>query len=196
MTDGNDRVTIVSDETLSEGWTRVSDITLDYRDRHGEIHRMKREIFHRTPAACILLHDPKRGTVVLVKQFRLPAYLTGEAPFMIELPAGLLDGEHPEEAIRREAIEETGYQVRDVRFVFKTLTSPGSVTEIVHCFYAAIDASDRVSEGGGLAEEHEDIEVMELGLAEAVAMIGSGEIIDAKTILMLQWAELNRASLG
>jgi ADP-ribose pyrophosphatase len=195
MTDMNDRVKIVSDTTLSQGWTRLSDYQLDYTDRNGETQRIKREIFHRTPAACILLHDRKRDIVVLVKQFRLPAYLIGEPAFMIEVPAGLLDGEDAEEAIRREAMEETGYRVRDVRFVFKALSSPGSVTEVIHFFHASIDLSDRVEEGGGLADEHEDIEVLELPLDKAVAMINDGEIIDAKTIMLLQWAVINRASL-
>ena len=191
----NERAKIVSDTTLSTGWTRLSSVELDYRDRKGETHRLKREIFHRTPAACILLYDARRDIVVLAKQFRLPAYLTGDPAWMIEVPAGLLDGDEPEEAIRREAMEESGYRVRDVRFLFKALTSPGSVTEVVHFFYAPIDLSDRINEGGGLAEEHEDIEVMEVPLDEAVAMIGNGEIIDAKTIIMLQWAVINRASL-
>jgi ADP-ribose pyrophosphatase len=195
MTDENDRVKIVSDTTLSQGWTRLSDYQLDYTDRNGETQRIKREIYHRTPAACILLHDRKRDIVVLVKQFRLPAYLIGEPAFMIEVPAGLLDGEDAEEAIRREAMEETGYRVRDVRFVFKALSSPGSVTEVIHFFHASIDLSDRVEEGGGLADEHEDIEVLELPLDKAVAMINDGEIIDAKTIMVLQWAVINRASL-
>jgi len=191
----NERARIVSDTTLSTGWTRLSSVELDYQDRKGETHRLKREIFHRTPAACILLYDARRDIVVLAKQFRLPAYLTGDPAWMIEVPAGLLDGDQPEDAIRREAMEETGYRVRDARFLFKALTSPGSVTEVVHFFYAPIDLSDRINEGGGLAEEHEDIEVMEVPLDAAVAMIESGEIIDAKTIIMLQWAVINRASL-
>ncbi len=191
----NERAKIVSDTTLSTGWTRLSSVELDYQDRKGETHRLKREIFHRTPAACILLYDARRDIVVLAKQFRLPAYLTGDPAWMIEVPAGLLDGDEPEEAIRREAMEESGYRVRDVRFLFKALTSPGSVTEVVHFFYAPIDLSDRINEGGGLAEEHEDIEVMEVPLDQAVAMIENGEIIDAKTIIMLQWAMINRASL-
>ncbi|KQQ37691.1 ADP-ribose pyrophosphatase [Rhizobium sp. Leaf306] len=195
MSDVNDRVKIVSDTTLSQGWTRLSDYQLDYTDRNGETQRIKREVFHRTPAACILLYDRERDIVVLVKQFRLPAHLIGEPSFMIEVPAGLLDGEDAEDAIRREAMEETGYRIRDVRFVFKALTSPGSVTEVIHFFHASIDLSDRINEGGGLADEHEDIEVLELPLDKAVTMITDGEIIDAKTIMLLQWAVLNRAAL-
>ncbi|MCC2609246.1 NUDIX domain-containing protein [Neorhizobium sp. Rsf11] len=196
MTDDGARVKIVSEKTLSDGWTRLSNYELDYMDRNGETHRLHREIYHRTPAACILLHDPKRGMVVLVKQFRLPAYLSGEPGWMIEVPAGLLDEDHPEDAIRREAMEETGYRLREVRHLFKALTSPGSVTELVHFFYAPIDLADRINGGGGLAEEHEDIEVVELPLDEAVAMIESGEICDAKTIMLLQWAVINRTAIS
>jgi len=192
----NERVTIASETTLSEGWTRLSNYEIDYTDRDGDTHRLHREIYHRTPAACILLYDAKRDRVVLVRQFRLPALLTGEPAWMIEVPAGLLDGDHPEEAIRREAVEETGYRVRDVRYLFKALMSPGSITEIVHFFYAPVDLADRVNGGGGLAEEHEDIEVLELPFDEALAMIDSGGIIDAKTIMLLQWAAINREAIA
>ncbi len=102
---------IVGEKTLSDEWTRLSSYTLDYTDRSGETHRLKREVYHRTLAACILLYDPQRDAVILVRQFRLPAYLGGQGGWLIEVPAGLLDGEEPEEAIRREAMEETGYRV-------------------------------------------------------------------------------------
>ncbi len=186
---------IAGEKTLADQWTRLSSFELDYTDSQGEKHRLEREVYHRTPAACILLYDPKRETVVLVRQFRLPAQLIGEPAWMIEVPAGLLDGDHPDAALRREAMEETGFRVRDVRFLFKALTSPGSITEIIHFFAAVIDTSDRVATGGGLAEEHEDIEVLEVRLSEALAMIESGDIYDAKTIMLLQWAVLNVASL-
>jgi len=114
---------------------------------------------------------------------------------MIEVPAGLLDGDHPEEAIRREAMEETGFRVRDVQFLFKIFSSPGAITEIIHFFAAVVDTTNRIGNGGGLADEHEDIEVLEVKLADAMAMIESGEIYDAKTIMLLQWAMLNRAGL-
>ncbi|TCR92987.1 NUDIX domain-containing protein [Rhizobium sp. BK376] len=196
MTEDKARVKIVSDRTLSNEWTKLSSYDIDYRDSKGETHRLRREIYHRTPAACILLYDVKRETVVLVRQFRLAACLEGHAGWMIEVPAGLLDGEQPEEAIRREAMEETGYRVRGVRFLFKAMTAPGAITEIVHFFAASVDTSDRIASGGGLASEHEDIEVMEVPLADAMRMVETGEIFDAKTIMLLQWAMLNRASLG
>ncbi len=195
MSDNDDRVRIVGETTLSKGWTRLSSYDLDYTNRKGETNRLAREIYHRTPAACILLYDPKRDSVVLVRQFRLPAHLIGEQPFMLEVPAGLLDGDHPEEAIRREAMEETGYRIGELRFLFRTMMSPGSITEIIHCFFARIDAADRIEEGGGLDEEHEDIEVVEIPLGQALAMIETGGIIDGKTIMLLQWAALNRDTL-
>lgn len=187
---------IASETTLSEGWTRLSTYELDYTDSEGETHRVHREVYHRTPAATILLYDPKRSTVVLVKQFRLAPHLHGEPAFIIETPAGLLDGEEPEAAIRREAVEETGFRIRDVNFLFKAYSSPGSNTEVVHFFAARIDTADRVSHGGGLDHEHEDIEVLEIPLDTAIAMIETGEICDMKTIILLQWAAMNRDKLS
>ncbi|MBB3310884.1 ADP-ribose pyrophosphatase [Rhizobium sp. BK196] len=195
MTQSKAKVEIVGKATLSDGWTKLVGYQLDYTDRKGETHRLPREVYHRTPAACILLYDPKRDVVVLVKQFRLPVYLNGDPAWMIEVPAGLLDGDEPEAAIRREAMEETGYTVRDVRFLFKSYTAPGSITEVVHFFAATIDADDRISDGGGLAEEHEDIEVLEVPLQEAFVMVERGEIIDLKTITLLQWVLLNKGEV-
>ncbi|PDT17535.1 ADP-ribose pyrophosphatase [Rhizobium sp. J15] len=186
------RVKIVGEEILSNGWTRLSSYLLDYIDRKGATQRLKREVYHRTPAACILLYDPRRDRVVLVRQFRLPVHLNGDPAWTIEVPAGLLDDDHPEQAIRREAMEETGYRLREARFLFKSYTSPGAIAEVIHFFVSLIDTTDRVAEGGGLAEEHEDIEVLEIPLDEAARMIETGEIFDAKTIVLLQWAALNR----
>jgi ADP-ribose pyrophosphatase len=196
MTETVDRTKIVSQDVLSEGWTKLSNFELDYTDRDGGSHRIHREIYHRGEAAAILLYDAARDTIVLVKQFRLPAQLTGNPEYMMEVPAGALDGDQPEEAIRREAMEETGYHLRDVRFLFKAFMSPGAITEVLHFFYAPIDQSDRAEKGGGLAEEHEDIEVLEVPLDDAIAMIGTGEICDAKTIMLLQWAVINRSTLA
>jgi ADP-ribose pyrophosphatase len=196
MTETVDRTRIVRQDVLSEGWTKLSNFELDYTDREGGSHRIHREIYHRGEAAAILLFDAARDTIVLVKQFRLPAHLTGNPDFMMEVPAGALDGDQPEEAIRREAMEETGYRLREVRFLFKAFMSPGAITEVLHFFYAPISLGDRVQQGGGLAEEHEDIEVLEVPLDDAIAMIGTGEICDAKTIMLLQWAVINRSTLA
>ncbi|MCY1663988.1 NUDIX domain-containing protein [Rhizobium sp. SL86] len=189
-------IAVVEEKLLSDNWYHLHRVTFDYTDSKGHTERMNREVYDRGNGATILLLDPKRDVVVLVRQFRMPAYKNGHHGYLIETPAGLLDGNQPEEAIRREAIEETGYQVRDVRFLFKCFMSPGAVTEIIHFFAAIIDTSDRVAEGGGLDEEHEDIEVLEVPFSDALAMIETGEICDGKTIMLLQWAALNRDTLA
>lgn len=194
--DKRGKIAIVEEKLLSDNWYHLHRVTFDYTDSKGHTERMNREVYDRGNGATILLLDPKRDVVVLVRQFRMPAYKNGHHGYLIETPAGLLDGNQPEEAIRREAIEETGYQVRDVRFLFKCFMSPGAVTEIIHFFAAIIDTSDRVAEGGGLDEEHEDIEVLEVPFSDALAMIETGEICDGKTIMLLQWAALNRDTLA
>ena len=190
------KIDIVEKKLLSDNWYHLHRVTFDYTGSNGQTVRLDREVYDRGNGATILLYDQRRDVVVLVRQFRMPAYLNGHSGWMIETPAGLLDGDHPEEAIRREAIEETGYQVREVRFLFKCFMSPGAVTELVHFFVASIDIEDRVSAGGGLDEESEDIEVLEVKLSDALAMIETGEIHDGKTIMLLQWAALNRSSLA
>ena len=192
----NATVEIVEDRTLSDNWYHLRKLTFDYTGSGGQTNRLEREVYDRGNGATILLFDPKRQVVILVKQFRMPAYVNGHSGWLIETPAGLLDGDHPEEAIRREAGEETGYEVRHVRFLFECFMSPGAVTERVHFFYAPVDLDHKVNDGGGLDEEHEDIEVLEIPLDEALAMIGTGEICDGKTIMLLQWAALNRATLS
>lgn len=151
-----------------------------------------REVYDRGNGAVILLYHPGQRTVILTRQFRLPAYLNGCADGMLtEACAGLLDNENPEECIRRETEEETGYQVNSVQKVFEAYMSPGSVTEILHFFIAAYDPSMKISEGGGLEEENEHIEVLEINFDEAMQMIASGGIKDAKTIMLLQYLKLH-----
>ncbi|OQP85726.1 ADP-ribose pyrophosphatase [Rhizobium rhizosphaerae] len=191
----NARVEILKDETLSKNWYHLRNITFRYVGSNGQEKILKREAYDRGNGATILLYDPARDMVVLVRQFRVPAYVNEDDGFLLETPAGLLDGENPAEAIRREVAEETGYRVHSVRPLFKLFMSPGSVTEIVHFFAALIEQEDRVTDGGGLAEEDEDIERVELPLDEALAMIATGEIRDAKTVILLQWAAMNRDSL-
>ncbi|OLP58518.1 ADP-ribose pyrophosphatase [Xaviernesmea oryzae] len=191
----NVKVEILKDETLSKNWYHLRNITFRYVGSNGQEKILKREAYDRGNGATILLYDPKRDVVVLVRQFRMPAYVNEDDGFLLETPAGLLDGDNPAEAIRREVAEETGYDVHSVRPLFKLFMSPGSVTEILHFFAALIDVEDRPEEGGGLAEEDEDIERIELPLEEALAMIGTGEIRDAKTVILLQWAAMNRESL-
>ncbi|WP_239469897.1 NUDIX domain-containing protein [Archangium violaceum] len=185
----NDAVRIADVRVLSSDWYVLRKVTFDYRRSDGTWSRQSREAYDRGNGATVLLHDASRGTVLLTRQFRLPAYVNGHPDGMlIEAPAGLLDGEHPEAAIRREVEEETGVRIGEVRPVFEVFMSPGSVTERLHFFAAPYTRDARASNGGGLASEGEDIQVLELPLTEALRMIDAGEIIDAKTILLLQWA--------
>ena len=190
------KIEILKDETLSKNWYHLRNITYSYTGSNGIAKTLKREAYDRGNGATILLYDPRRDSVVLVRQFRVPAHVNGHSGWLLETPAGLLDGDDPAEAIRREVMEETGYRVSDVRPLFKAFMSPGSVTETIHFFAAIIDVTMRAEEGGGAAHEDEDIEVLEVPLVDAMTMIDSGEICDGKTILLLQWAMLNRERLG
>ncbi|UGQ47245.1 NUDIX domain-containing protein [Massilia endophytica] len=180
-------------ETLSDDWYVLRKTTFDYRRRNGSWQTMSRETYDRGHGAVILLVNRERRTVLLVRQFRFPAYGYGGTHdgFLIEAPAGLLDAATPEERIRAEVQEETGYRVEQVRKVFEAFMSPGSVTERLHFFVADYDAASRLDEGGGVEEEGEDIEVLELGIERAVAMIQEGAIEDGKTIMLLQYAQLH-----
>ena len=185
------RVRIVDTRLLSHHWYVLRTISFDYLRRNGQWQRQHREAYDRGNGAVLLLFDATRQTVVLTRQFRLPAYLNGCADGMlIEACAGLLDGDDPETCICREAEEETGYRIRRPRKVFEAYMSPGSVTEKLHFFVAEYEAADRLGEGGGHPEEGEDIEVLELPLAEALSMVRDGRIADAKTIMLLQHAAL------
>lgn len=187
----NERVRIVEQRVLADDWFVLKKTTFDYRHSNGRWQRLQRETYDRGDGAALLLFNRARGTVVLIRQFRFPAYANGLADGMlVESCAGLLDNEAPEVAIRREVQEETGFAVRMPRKVFEAFMSPGSVTERLHFFVAEYEPGDRVSQGGGDASEGEDIEVLELPLERALAMIGTGEIQDGKTIMLLQHAAL------
>lgn len=180
-------------QTLSDHWYTLRKVTFDLRRRDGQWQTLSREAYDRGNGAALLLFDPRRRTVVLTRQFRLPAFLNGSSDGMlVEACAGLLDGEDPETCIRREAEEETGYRVRQPRKVFEAYMSPGSVTEKLHFFVAEYEPSDRVLAGGGMQEEGEDIEVIEMPLDEALAGIASGRIQDGKTVMLLQHAALQQ----
>ena len=189
-----DRVRVREVRVLSDDWYLLKKTTLDYRRRDGSWQTFTRETYDRGNGAAILLYDPQRCTVLLTRQFRFPAYVNGHPQPLIEVPAGLLDELSPEEAIRREAEEEAGCRISAPRRLFEAFMSPGSVTERLVFFMAEYSAADRIAEGGGLIAEGEDIEVLELPLEEALAMVGRGEIMDAKTIMLLQYARL--AGLG
>lgn len=187
----NERVRIVEQRVLADDWFVLKKNTFDYRHSSGRWQRLQRETYDRGDGAALLLFNRARGTVVLTRQFRFPAYANGLADGMlVEACAGLLDNEAPEVAIRREVQEETGFAVRMPRKVFEAFMSPGSVTERLHFFVAEYEAGDRTGDGGGNASEGEDIEVLELPLEQALAMIGRGEIQDGKTIMLLQHAAL------
>ena len=187
----NDRVRIIDTTVLSNDWYVLKKTTFDFLRRDGVWQRQSRETYDRGNGATILLFNRDRRTVVLTRQFRLPAFVNGHDGMMIEAAAGLLDNATPEERIRAEAEEETGYRVDNVRKVFEAYMSPGSVTEKLHFFIAEYDASTRVGHGGGVGAEGEDLEVIELTLDDALNAVRRGEIVDAKTIMLLQFVALN-----
>jgi nudix-type nucleoside diphosphatase (YffH/AdpP family) len=186
----NPRVRPVAVEVLADDWFVLRKATFDWRGRDGRWTRQSREAYDRGNGAVILLGDRAAGTVLLTRQFRWPAYANGHPDGMlIEAPAGLLDGDTPAEAIRREVAEETGVAIGPVVPLFEVYMSPGSVTERLHFFAASYDSVRGVPVAAGVAEEGEDIELVELPLTDALAMVALGDIVDAKTIMLLQWAE-------
>ena len=186
------KITIQKTELLSDNWYLLNKVTFDYKMGDQDSETQVREVYDRGNGAVILLYNSTNKTVVLTRQFRLPTYLNGNTSGMvIEACAGLLDTENPEECIIRETEEETGYRLSSVKKVFQSYMSPGSVTEILHFFIGEYQPNMKVSDGGGLAEEHENIEVLEYPFQQAYQMIASGEIIDAKTIMLLQYAKIN-----
>ena len=187
----SDRVRVKNVNVLSDRHYRLNEVEFDYRRGDGEWQTQKREVFDRGHAATLLPYNLASRTVVLARQFRLPAYLAGHDDLMIEAAAGMLDGETPEKRICAEAEEEIGYRLGDVRKVFEAFMSPGSVTEKLHFFVAEYQTAMRVGNGGGLAQEGEDIEVLELPIDSALAMIADGRIVDAKTIMLLQYVALH-----
>jgi nudix-type nucleoside diphosphatase (YffH/AdpP family) len=193
---GNDRVRILRQEVLSDDWARLTRYTITWRRRDGRREEQLRQVYDRGDGAAILPYDPERGTVLLVRQFRIPVYLNQRPGhdrdgMLIEACAGLLDANDPETAIRKEAEEELGYRLADIRLVFDAYMSPGSVSEHLALFVARYAPGDRISAGGGDESEGEDIEILEPTLDEALAMVERGEIGDAKTIMLIQHLKLH-----
>ena len=186
-----DRVRVKDVELLSKRRYELKSATFDYRRSNGEWQTQVREVYDRGNGAVLLPYNLKARTVVLVRQFRYPAFANGYDDLLIEAAAGMLDDAAPEERIRAEAEEEIGYRLEHVRKVFEAFMTPGAVTEKLHIFVAEYDAAMRIGDGGGLADEGEDIEVLELAIDDALAMIGDGRIVDAKTIMLLQYAALH-----
>ena len=183
----------VKREILSDNWYILNKYTYDYQKPDGSWETQEREAYDRGNGAAILLYNSKKKTVVLTRQFRMPTYVNGnEDGMMIEVCAGLLDGDNPADCVRKETEEETGYKINNVEKVFQTYMSPGSVTEELFLFVGEYDDSMKVSDGGGAEDETENIEVLELNFDEAITMVSNGEIKDAKTIMLLQYAKLNR----
>ena len=178
---------------LADNWSTLNHYSFDYQKPNGEWDRQKREVYDRGNGATILLYNPHKSTVILTRQFRLPTFFNGnQSGLLIEACAGFLDQDSPQECIKREAEEETGYRLDKVKRIFEAYMSPASVTEILYFFIAEYCDTMKISEGGGLEHEQEHIEVLELGFDDAYQMIESGEIMDGKTIMLLQYAKLNQ----
>ena len=181
----------ISTKILSDNWYVLRKITFDFQQKNGTWLTQSREAYDRGDGAVILLYNNESKTVILTRQFRMPTYLNNNPDGMlIEACAGLLDADNPEDCIRKETQEETGYQINEVEKIFEVYMSPGSVTEILHFFVAKYSKEQKLNEGGGVKDE-EEIEVLELDFKDSLKMIKSGEIKDAKTIMLLQYAQIN-----
>ena len=188
----NHKIKNISTEILSNNWYTLRKITFDFLQKNGTWLTQSREAYDRGNGAVILLYNDETKTVILTQQFRMPTFLNGNPDGMlIEACAGLLDADNPEDCIKKETQEETGYKIDEVEKIFEVYMSPGSVTEILYFFVAKYHKNQQVNEGGGL-EDEEEISVLELDFKKALTMIKTGEIKDAKTIMLLQYAQINR----
>lgn len=185
-------VKVLDTKILSDNWYTLKKITYEYQKGDGAAQTQTREAYDRGNGATILLYNKDQKTVILTRQFRLPTFINGNSTGMlIEACAGLLDKDNPEDCIRRETEEETGYKVSEVRKIFEAYMSPGSVTEILYFFIAEYFKSMKVNEGGGVEHEEENIEVLEIHFVQAMEMVEKGEIKDAKTIMLIQYMRLH-----
>ena len=185
------RIQVQQRTPLSDQWARLEQVQFNYLRRDGNWQTQTREIYHRGHGAAVLLFNRDKGTIVLTRQFRFPAWEEGDDGFMLEVPAGIIESDDPFDTVRRETEEETGFIIDQPDFLFRAYCSPGSVTEQIHYFSANYESNRRVGAGGGLLQEGEDIEVLEVELTEAVQWISSGQIIDAKTILLILYAQIH-----
>lgn len=184
------KIDVIKDKILSENYFVLRNITYDLTRKNGEVIRHRREVYDRGNGATILLYNRDKQSVVLIRQFRVATWVNGNPDGrLIETCAGLLDDDEPEVCIRKEAIEETGFEVGEVQKVFELYMSPGGVTELVHFFIAEYSDAQRVNRGGGV--EDEDIDVLEMSFSEALAMMKSGEIRDGKAVILLQYLHAN-----
>ncbi|WP_455170187.1 NUDIX domain-containing protein [Aegicerativicinus sediminis] len=191
----SDRVKDLSQKILSDRVYKLYEVTFGYQLQSGEWVEKNREVFDRGNGATVLLYNKDKGTIILNYQFRVPTLLNGnESGFMIEAPAGVIEEKDStvEESMIREIEEETGYRVESVKKVMELFMTPAAVTEKIYYFIAPYTDDMKVSEGGGVAEEHEDIKVLEMPFSDAVSKIESGEIIDAKSVILLQYAQIQK----
>ena len=185
-------IKILETKVLSDNWYKLNKINYEYTKKDGTKLIQSREVYDRGNGSTILLYNKCKKTVILTRQFRLPTFVNGnETGMLIETCAGLLDSDNAEDCIRRETEEETGYKITEAQKIFEAYMSPGSVTEILHFFIAEYIEEMKVTDGGGVEHEEENIEVLELKIDEAVKMIDKGEIKDGKTIMLLQYIKLN-----
>ncbi len=188
----DDKIRNLSVEILSDNWYTLNKLTFEYLTKKGAWQTQQREAYDRGNGATILLYNKQQKTVILTRQFRAPTYINGnESGMLIEACAGLLDKDNPEDCIKKEALEETGYKVSNITKIFESYMSPGSVTEIIHFFIAEYAQEMKVSQGGGLDHEQEEIEILEFNINDALKMIETGEIKDGKTIMLLQYLRLH-----
>lgn len=191
MTSPHDRVRIIDTITLSDNWYILRKYVFDYLRSDGTWQRQEREAYDRGNGAVILLYNRSKNSVILIRQFRFPVFINGHDGFLIEAAAGLLEEKDPVSRIKAEAEEETGFHITEVEKVFEAFMSPGSVTEKLYFFMAEYQDNNRLNQGGGLKEEGEDVEVLEMTFDDALAAIRSGEINDGKTIMLLQHLALS-----
>lgn len=185
----DDPIRILQQETLSTNYFELKKVTFRQRRRDGSEQEETREVYHNAGGAAVLLYNPDRRTVLLTRQFRIGARLAGHDGFMIEVPAGMLDDAEPGERVRAELGEETGFRGHGLRKVIEFFPNPSSLTETVHCFLGEYGERDRRGEGGGKEEEGEDIEVLEMDVDEAFRQVKEGGIVDAKTVILLQFLQ-------
>lgn len=190
------KIVITAAELVYSGWAKLTRYTLDIERHDGSMMRAVREVHDHGHGAAVLPFDEARGTVLLVRQFRLPPHLAGADGMMIEACAGLLDGDAPEAGAKREAEEELGYRIHNLRSLGRIWGSPGAINESIWLFLAAYSAGDRIGKGGGKEGEDEDIEILEMRLEDAMRLMASGEIADAKTIILLQHLWIARQGEG
>jgi GDP-mannose pyrophosphatase NudK len=189
----DEQVRNLKTEILSDNWYTLKKVTYELLKKDGSWESQTREAYDRGNGAAILLYNPSQKTIILTRQFRLPTYINDNpSGMLVEACAGLLEENNPEDCIRKEVQEETGYEVTEVKKIFEAYMSPGSVTEILHFFIGEYSSSMKTSEGGGLEDEQESIEILEMPFKEAIQMMTSGEIRDAKTIMLLQYMQLNK----